>query len=203
MGESFIRYECSCDAMSAITDMLPLESVGEKAAGLLVQAVRPLALRIAELFMLIITAIYVAKTIALSVGMYTGVGFREVSLVSYLADMVLMFISIDTVVTMSSRNPDAWKKTVRAAVLLVAVNTLYFVGLPSSTAASVIAFNPIAVFPISVLVIVLMMLPMVREYYVPIGMKVPNVSTWIAFAAFWPLFPKGTYRLSFNVNDDT
>lgn len=189
--------------MSGIGDMLPLDDVREKAAGLMVQAVRPLALRIAELFMIVVVAIYVAKTIALSAGMYADIGFREVSLASYVLDLALMFISIDTVVTMSSRNPDAWKKTIRAAVLLVVVNILYFIGLPASTASSVIAFDPVAVLPISAFIIILMMMPMVREYYVPVGMDVPKVPTWIAFAAFWPLFPKGAYRMSFDNRDES
>lgn len=182
--------------MSDIRGRLGADSIGELASSLLSKAVRPVALRIAELFMTAIVGIYVAKLIVLGIGFSSGYGFREAALVSFVVDTALMFMTVDSLLTLSSADPRSWKKAVRAAVLLVVVNLLYRMGI-SATAAGIVSFNPVLVAAVSVIVLACLFDRRVRGHFVPPGLDLPPLRSWVAYAAFWPLFPSEHYRMAF------
>ena len=186
--------------MLDIREKIGKVNVGELASSLVSKAVRPVALRVAELFMMAIVGIYVAKLVVLGIGFSTGYGFREAALVSFVAGTALMFMTVDSLLTLSSADPRSWKKAVRAAVLLVVVNLLYRLGI-SATAAGVVSFNPVLIIAVSVIVIVCLFDRRVRGYFVPPGLEAPPLRSWIAFAAFWPLFPSEHYRMAFPEED--
>lgn len=172
-------------------------NIGDAVSSLVDRAVCPMALRFAELFMMVIIGIYVAKLLVLGMGFSSGYGFREAALISFVMDVALMFMTVDSLLTLSTADSRSWKKAVRAAVLLVVVNLLYHAGF-SATAAGVISFNPIMIIIVSAMVICCLFLRQVREHFVPPGLEMPPLRSWVAFAAFWPLFPSEHYRMAFD-----
>ncbi len=183
--------------MSEGRGKLSAESIGGLASSLISKAVRPVALRVAELFMMAIVGIYVAKLILLGIGFSSGYGFREAALMAFVIDTALMFLTVDSLLTLSSADPRSWKKAVRAAVLLTAVNILYRMGI-SATAAGVVSFDPVLTAMVSVLVLACLFDRRVREHFVPPGLAAPPLRSWAAFAAFRPLFPSEHYRMAFD-----
>lgn len=186
--------------MSDIRELISKGNVREVPTMLMSKAVRPVALRVAELFMMAIIGIYVAKLVVLGIGFSSGYGFRDAALISFIVDTALMFMTVDSLLTLSSADPRSWKKAVRAAVLLVVVNLLYRLGI-SATVAGIVSFNPVLIIVVSAVVLVCLFDRRVRGHFVPPGLEEPPMKSWILFAAFWPLFPSEHYRMAFPGED--
>ncbi len=188
--------------MSGIRGLISKGKARKAPIALMPKVACPAALRVAEVFMIAIVGIYVAKLILLGVGFSSGYGFREAALLSFILDTAMMFIAIDSLFTITSTDPRAWKKAARAAVLLFVCNLMYRMGM-STTVAGIVSFDPVLVAVVSAIVLICLFSQRVREHYVPVWLEDPPLKSWVAFIAFWPLFPSEHYRMAFPDEDDS
>ena len=119
-------------------------SPSETAEGLFHRGARPFVLKVAQSFLVIIVAIYLTKLAVLAMGMNEGYGNQFVSIATFLVDMAMMLVTMDSLLVVSSRRPKAWKKAVRAAMLLVIFNLIAWYGNDPLSASSLVVMNPLS-----------------------------------------------------------
>ncbi len=162
---------------------------------------RPLSITIAEAFLILILVIYFAKIVTLGMGMFresswTGILFSW-NMFFFICDIAMMFVTVDSIISLNSRKPKGWKKAVRGAFLLFLFTLFGMLFGSGLSVGSYITLGLEFVIPMVVLVIALMLFPSVRDYYVPPLESRRPLSAWIAFAAFSELYPSGKYRISY------
>lgn len=158
----------------------------------------PLILRFAELFLMFIISVYIAKVCLLAFGMYLGYGYHRISLIMFVVDVAMLFLTTDSLLAITSRRPKAWKKVARASILLIVFNLTSWLGITGSTAASLVVFNPLVVTPPSMAVLLMMYLPSVRRYYMPIMEEEKPIGAWFGYSWFWPLYTAARYRVVYD-----
>lgn len=159
---------------------------------------RPIVLRIAEAFLMVIVAIYFAKVVMLAVGMYEGVGMPRTSLFMFMVEIVMLYVTADSLIAVSSRHPRAWKKVTRASVLLIVFNLIYWFGASSSTVVSYIAFSPVLVTPAALFIMLVMYWEPIRRYYMPVMEDEKSVWEWFKYSWVWPLYTAEEYRVMYD-----
>ncbi|MDO5862292.1 MAG: hypothetical protein Q4Q58_05835 [Thermoplasmata archaeon] len=164
---------------------------------------RPLALLVAECFLVLILSIYVGKICVLSMyllnetpggGMPTGVSWN---LFIFLCEIAMLFITADALLGISSRRPKGWKKAVRGSLLMLLFTMVGTYTKDMGSVSSMVTLDPAIVVPLVAVVFVLMLLPNVRAYYVPPMEEGRPLSAWIKFAFFSELYPAGRYRIAY------
>lgn len=158
----------------------------------------PAALKLAELFLLLIIGLYLVKICILVNGMYVDFGRPYVSMVMFFIEVLMLVVTSDSVLVIGSRRPRAWKKVVRASFLLVFFNLVAWFGLSGSTAAGFVAFNPLLVTPLSVIMLVMMFTRPIRSYYVPLMEDDKPLVDWIKYAFASPLYTAEGYRIIYD-----
>ncbi|MDO5854038.1 MAG: hypothetical protein Q4Q62_08425 [Thermoplasmata archaeon] len=169
---------------------------------------RPLALLVAEGFLVLILSIYVGKIGVLAMyllnegpggGMPTGVSWN---LFIFLCEIAMLFVTADALLGISSRRPKGWKKAVRGSLLLLLFTIVGTYTKDMGSVSSMVTLDPIIVLPLVVVVFALMLLPGVRRYYVPPMEEDRPLSKWIGFAFFSELYPAGRYRIAYDEERD-
>ena len=141
-----------------------------------------LALKLAELFLLFVMGLYMVKICIIVNGMYVDFGRPYVSMFMFLVEVLMLVVTCDSVLVISSRRPKAWKKVVRASFLLVIFNLVAWMGLSQSTALGFVALNPALVTPFSLAILVIMFTRPVRSYYVPLMEDERPLWDWVKYA---------------------
>lgn len=158
---------------------------------------RPTALMVAEVFLMLIVGIYMTKMAMLAVGLHEGIGMHRTSLVVYIVEAAMLILTCDSLLVVSSRNPRAWKKMVRASTLLIVFNLIYWLGLSHSTAASFAVINPLLITPMAIFIILVMYWSPVRRYYTPIMEEERTLWQWFKYSWFSPLYTSESYRIMY------
>ena len=184
--------------MAGSADVQGFEGRGVRARLFRRRGEEPLILRFAELFLMFIISIYIAKICLLAFGMYLGYGLHRTSLLMFVVDIAMMFLTTDSLLAITSRRPKAWKKVTRASILLIVFNLASWLGIMGSTAASLVVFNPAVVTPPSLAVLIMMYLPSVRRYYTPIMEEERPLWAWFRYSWFWPLYTADRYRVVYD-----
>lgn len=148
----------------------------------------PLALKLAELFLLFVMGLYMVKICIIVNGMYVDFGRPYVSMFMFLVEVLMLVVTCDSVLVISSRRPKAWKKVVRASFLLVIFNLVAWMGLSQSTALGFVALNPALVTPFSLAILVIMFTRPVRSYYVPLMEDDRPLKDWVKSVFASPLY---------------
>ena len=161
----------------------------------------PAGVIVAEAFLVFIMASYFAKICVLSMGLFVEAPSDGIilswNLLFLLAEVAMLFITADSLMGLSSRRPKGWKKAARGALLLL-VFTLIGSFIQGSVAVSgLVSLDPLIVAPLVLIVMISILVPSVRDYYVP-PMEVRRpLRAWLAFVAFSELYPAGTYRIRY------
>ena len=163
---------------------------------------RPLVLKVAETFLVLIVCLYLTKLALLAMGMHEGYGNGIVSMATYVIDVAMLFITVDSLLSVSSRKPKAWKKVVRAGMLLVIFNIISWFSTSSLTASSLAAMNPVIVTPLAVAIILIMYWGPIRRYYTPLMEDELSVWSWFKFSLFSPLYTSSEYRVMYDDERD-
>lgn len=159
----------------------------------------PPALYVAMAFLLLVIALYFAKISVLTMGMISEYGQTLSTLLLFVIDVVMLMITVDSVMGVTSSRPASWRKVMRAAMLLF-LFSLVGTYLEGSTAATFTTLSPVLVAIISIPVGLIMFLRSVREFYVPPMLDCPPLRRWIGFALFSQLFPARRYRILYGDN---
>ena len=181
--------------MAGSADVQGFEGRGVRARLFRRRGEEPLILRFAELFLMFIISIYIAKICLLAFGMYLGYGLHRTSLLMFVVDIAMMFLTTDSLLAITSRRPKAWKKVVRASFLLVIFNLVAWMGLSQSTALGFVALNPALVTPFSLAILVIMFTRPVRSYYVPLMEDDRPLKDWVKSVFASPLYTSEGYRI--------
>ncbi len=176
-------------------------SLADSATDVARRSVRPAVILVAEMFMIFIIGLYVAKMTVLVMGMSADVGDRGLTLLTFLIEIAMLFITIDSLASVSSRNPKAWRKVERAAFLLVIFNLLYSMGISGGTAVSFVSINPLIVTPLALAVAAILFWRPVREFYTPVMEDDLPLRRWVGYVLFWPLYPSDEYRILYDDMD--
>ena len=160
---------------------------------------KPWAVVVAEIFLLFVLCIYVAKICVLSMGILAEGNYTPISwnFFVFLCEIAMLFITADSMLGLSSKRPIGWKKAVRGSMLLMLFTLIATYLNVADSVSALVTIKPIVVAPIVALVIILMMLPSVRDYYVPPMEERRSLVAWIKFSLFWELYPSGKYRVSY------
>ncbi len=172
-------------------------TIGNAVGSLFRKGATPMALKAAELFLVVIVGIYIAKVCILAMGIYEGIGGRYMPFVTLVIEVAMLFVTLDSLLVVSSRRPKAWKKVVRAAILLTIFNLYYWTGLSESLAAYVV-FNPLLITPVALLVLVIMFTRTVRDYYVPLMEDERPLWDWVKYAFVSPLYTAERYHIMYD-----
>lgn len=166
---------------------------------------KPWAVIVAECFLLFVLGLYFAKVCVLSMGLIAEVGSSRImskNLFVFLCEIVMFFITADAMLGLSSRRPKGWKKAVRGSMLLLLFTLIgSFFGVTGSVSV-LVTINPVIVAPLVLFVILLMLLPSVRRYYVPPMECEKSLLSWIKFSFVSELYPQGRYRISYPDGDE-
>ena len=127
--------------------------------------------------------------------MYVDFGRPYVSMFMFLVEVLMLVVTCDSVLVISSRRPKAWKKVVRASFLLVIFNLVAWMGLSQSTALGFVALNPALVTPFSLAILVIMFTRPVRSYYVPLMEDDRPLKDWVKSVFASPLYTSEGYRI--------
>ena len=173
-------------------------SIGRLAEEVFQRGTRPFVLKLAETFLVLICGIYLTKLAVLAMGMHAGYGDGFLSILTFVVDVAMLFITADSLLSVSSRRPKAWKKAVRAAMLLVVFNLIAWFGTGSMTAASLVTMNPLIVTPLALFVMAVMFWSPIRRYYMPMMEEELSLWSWFKFAWFSPLYTSESYRIMYD-----
>ena len=173
-------------------------SLSRVAGELFHRGARPFVLKVAQTFLVIIVAIYLTKLAVLAMGMNEGYGYQFVSIATFLVDMAMMLVTMDSLLAVSSRRPKAWKKAVRAAMLLVIFNLIAWYGTDPLSASSLVVMNPFLVTPFALAVIAVMFWAPIRRYYMPMMEEELSLWSWFKYAWFSPLYTSSEYRVMYD-----
>lgn len=158
----------------------------------------PVVLKVAQTFLVLICALYLTKMAVLVMGLHEGYGDPLVSMATFVIDIVMLFVTADSLLSVSSRKPKAWKKVARAGMLLVIFNLIAWFGTDAMTASSLVSFNPMIVTPLAVIVILIMYWRPIRRYYTPLSEEVLPIGKWFLFSLFSPLYTSAEYRITYD-----
>ena len=164
---------------------------------------RPWQTLVAEGFLILVICIYFAKICILAVGMQIESGESPWSwnFVVFLVEIFMLFVTADAMLGLVSRRPKGWKKAVRGSMLLLLFTLIGWYSSGAISVATLVTLNPLIVTPLVLVVFVLMLMPDVRDYYVPPMESRRPLSAWIKFAFFSELYPTGKYRISYPEDD--
>ncbi len=164
---------------------------------------RPIAVLIAEAFLIITLAIYFAKICVLGMAMYKEIDTTiSWNLFFFFMEVAMLCLTANAMVGLSSRRESGWKRAVTSSGILFLL-TIFgkFLG-QSMSAASTIYLPPEIVAPLTIAVIILMLLPSTRDFYVPpMETRLP-LSSWVRYAFYGKLYNSGVYRISYENEDE-
>lgn len=161
----------------------------------------PAGVIVAEGFLVFILAIYFAKICVLSMGLFVegpsdGI-ILSWNLLFLVAEIAMLFITADSLMGLSSRRPKGWKKAARGALLLLLFTLIGSFIHGSLAVSGLVSLDPILVAPLVFIVMAVILLPSVRDYYVPPMESRLPLRAWISFAAVSELYPADSYRIRY------
>lgn len=161
----------------------------------------PAGIIVAECFLVFILAIYFAKICVLSMGLFVegpseGIIFSW-NLLFLVAEVAMFFITADSLMGLSSRRPKGWKKAARGALLLLLFTLMGSFIHGSLAVSGLVSLDPMFVVPLVIIVMVVILLPSVRDYYVPPMESRRLLRAWIAFTAVSELYSSDSYRIRY------
>lgn len=163
---------------------------------------RPAGVIVAEVFLVFIMVIYFAKICVLSMGLFVEAPsdgpIMSWNLLFLFAEVAMLFVTADSLMGLSSRRPKGWKKAARGAVLLLFFTLIGSFIRDSVVVSGLVTLNPLVVAPLVLIVMAVILLPSVRDYYVPPMESRKPLWAWIGFAAVSELYPAGTYRIRYD-----
>ena len=176
---------------------LSLRKQIRKNRDILEKSSKPLTLFLAEMLLLIISAVYICKICILASGYETGFGDRNMSALMYFFEIAMLFIAIRGLLGISSRRPSSWAAVVRGSGIMLILGVLtIFMSAPMS-ASSLINVNIWYAAVLTIPVIILMCRKSVREYYTPPMLECRPLKYWILTCFGLRLYPGNGYRLSY------
>ena len=158
----------------------------------------PAGVLIAEAFLMFIMITYFAKICVLSMGLLVESSDGPLpswNLIFFVIEIAMILITADAVFGLSSRKPAGWKKAARGSFILLALTILGSLVSERIAVSGLVSLDPLYVTPMVLIVMVALLTPSVRDYYVPPMESRRPLRSWIAFAAFSQLYPKGEYRI--------
>ena len=192
----------------APVERAPLSNPGRK-SGRLTRNGRdrgmPKVLIIAELFMLAMIAVYLAKLVAVGADiarvpeMYDFVNFSEVMASDYRDSLLMAYFmvawntvfiifAIDALMTIASRKAKAWRKVVQSCVTFIIPTWLSYLTFTTSSCIHIFDLDPFLTTAVLYLVMLIMFVsPKVKEFYTPSTMSVPGMRSWLKFAVYGEL----------------
>ncbi|GEM_PF-2246240 len=156
----------------------------------------PAGVVIAELFLLIILAIYLVKSGVLLSDLLEGRVASWEAVLLILVEMSLSLLVVWGLFGLSSRRPSGWRQVARATVTLILVTALDNL-IPSHLLVETVTLRFDAVLLMAVFVMVAISMPSVRRWYVPPMFELRPFVAWVAYAARGELYPKGSYRIAY------
>ena len=115
---------------------LSLKKQIRKNRDILKKASKPMTLFLAEMLLLIISAIYICKICILASGYDTGFGDRNMSALMYFFEIAMLFIAIRGLLGISSRRPSSWAAVVRGSGIMLSLGVLtMFISAPMSASS--------------------------------------------------------------------
>ncbi len=160
----------------------------------------PAGVLIAEAFLMFIMITYFAKICVLSMGLLVESSDGPLpswNLIFFVIEIAMILITADAVFGLSSRKPAGWKKAARGSFILLALTILGSLVTERIAVSGLVSLDPLYVTPMVLIVMVALLTPSVRDYYVPPMESRRPLRSWIAFAAFSQLYPKGEYRIAY------
>ena len=160
----------------------------------------PAGVLIAEAFLMFIMITYFAKICVLSMGLLVESSDGPLpswNLIFFVIEIAMILITVDAVFGLSSRKPAGWKKAARGSFILLALTILGSLVTERIAVSGLVSLDPLYVMPMVLIVMVALLTPSVRDYYVPPMESRRPLRSWIAFAAFSQLYPKGEYRIAY------
>ncbi len=163
---------------------------------------KPLALYLAQFFLFVVIAVYFAKISVLSMGIVSGYGNSVITIIVYVIDVLMMLVTIDAVLGISSGKPLSWCKVMRGAILLFMFSMIGSTLGTGMSASSLVTFSPVLMAVICVPVAALMFTRAVREYFVLPMLDMPPLRRWIGFVFFSQLYPERRYKIAYEQSDE-
>lgn len=155
----------------------------------------PAALYAAQFLLFVIMAVYFTKLAMLAMGVTSGYGDQQASVIIYIVDVAMLLTAVDAVLGIQSRRPASWRKVMRSAILLFLFSVAGMLVGTGMSASSLVTFSPIAVAAICIPVSFLMFTGSVRRYYVHPMLEMPPLGRWVVYILFSRLFPARGYEL--------
>lgn len=162
----------------------------------------PFGVIVAEVFLVFILMIYFAKLGVLMMGLLSEDASEQLDLLGwnfifYFVEIALFFLSLVGLFGLSSRRPSGWRNAARATVILLFMTVWATVLGRTMSLTSIVTFRLDQVIPLVVIVLIAVMLPSVRRWYIPPMMESRPLPAWIRYMVSGDLYPKGTYRIAY------
>ena len=165
---------------------------------------KPALLFFAELFLIVLCANYILKTIALTAMMSENLADYTFTLESVLElpfsslvnlalvvmNVYFLVLMIDAILGISSRRATSWRKVVRSCVTFtIPLWISAFITKPDKL-SHLFDFNVYATtIAIAVLMTIMLASMAIKRFYTPVGYETPPIRSWIRFAVWGSLVP--------------
>lgn len=157
----------------------------------------PKLLLVAELFLAMAAGLYLLKMILISGDLSAQGDDRILSLLMFGVNILMMFLAIHAAFGVSSKRISSWCTVVRNCGLLFIVSMLtYFTQIRLGVGADV-TFDPILAGVIAIPVILIMLLPNVREFYMPPMAEKKPLVNWIMCLFGIRMYSSDEYELKY------
>ena len=171
----------------------------------------PASLIIAELFLVVMCAVYILKLsgIFIDIGYDPGTyslqryidgtsswwgisGDLLLKMFTVLMDTVMVYMVIDSIMGLASRRARSWKKVVRTCVTFTVPTWLSAFVFSSTSYAHMFDFNPFITTAVLYDILLMMVLSMpIKRYYTPDGFDIPPTRRWVRYAVSGNLVDDG------------
>lgn len=158
----------------------------------------PKVLLMAELFLVMAAGLYLLKMILVSGDLSAQGDDRILSLLMFGVNILMMILAMHAAFGVSSKRISSWCTVVRNCGLLFIMSTLtYFTQIRLDMGADV-TFDPILAGIIAIPVIIIMLLPSVREFYMPPMAEKKPLVNWILCLFGIGMYSSDEYELKYD-----
>jgi len=158
----------------------------------------PKVLLIAELFLVMAAGLYLLKMILISDGLSMDDPNRNKNMLMYGINLILMFLAIHAAFGVSSKRIKSWCMVVRNCGIMFITSSLSYFAQIKLDAVPELTFDPILAGLITIPVIAIMMLPVVRNFYMPPMMEKTSIVQWILCLFGINMYSSKKYELKYD-----
>ena len=143
---------------------------------------------VAELFLIVMVAVYIIKVGLLAIYVSDGAG-TVLDVAMTVIYLVLMMTAMSAIMGLSSRRVKSWRKVMRNCITFSAMSFVSAFLLDPESITHSVDMNPFLTMGVLVLVMAMMLVSgSVKEFYTPTMVEVKPVSDWLRYVFVGKLY---------------